>query len=44
MLVLGYHYSFGVILSELLDEFDEGRGTTAWIVAILTAATFLSCE
>ena len=44
LLVLGFHYSFGVILVELLEEFDAGRGATAGIHSLFVAATSLICE
>jgi len=42
--VTGMHYSFGVIVAELMNEFDSGAGETAWIHSIMASMTLLICE
>ena len=41
MIVLGVHYSFGVIFVILREEFQAGSGATAWIYSIMGSTTFL---
>jgi len=41
MIVLGVHYSFGVIFVILREEFEAGSGATAWIHSIMSSSTFI---
>ncbi len=35
----GIVYSFGIMVSELLDAFGEGRAKTSWVVSLLVGLT-----
>jgi hypothetical protein len=39
---LGLQYSFGVLYTALLDEFQQSRGDTAWIGSLSIAFMLLS--
>lgn len=38
----GITYSFGVLFIQLLDEFNESKGYTSWILSLMTGMTLCS--